>query len=204
MFLRSFLLHVFFLPFCSGAAAAPPAAVGFAIVSIPYSVASWSVDGERCRPPISDHGTPLLSFRSRLFLLRDRSLARAFAGARIGMRAVAANRQVSPVAKSAVGTDFDETLDVHRNFLAQIALDHSFRLDDRADTIDLFLAQLLDLFHGVHFGLVENMYGSRLADAVDIRQRDIDVILARKIDASDTCHTFSLTPRPASSPDPAF
>src|SRR6267143_2877231 len=38
--LRSFFLKVFFLPFFSGAAAAPPAAVGFAIVSIQCSVAS--------------------------------------------------------------------------------------------------------------------------------------------------------------------
>src|ERR1700732_4065136 len=38
--LRSFFLNVFFLPFFSGAAAAPPAAVGFAIVSIQWSVVS--------------------------------------------------------------------------------------------------------------------------------------------------------------------
>src|SRR6267143_2655719 len=58
--LRSFFLNVFFLPFFSGAAAAPPAAAGFAIVSIPWSAASWSVDRGLCRPPITDHWTPLL------------------------------------------------------------------------------------------------------------------------------------------------
>src|SRR6267143_290811 len=203
--LRSFFLNVFFLPFFSGAAAAPPAAVAFAIVSIQWSVVGGqsSVDQKLCWPPISDHWTLFLCLCRRLFLLRDSSLARAFAGARIGVRALAANRQVSPVAKSAIGTDFDETLDVHRNLLAQVALDHSFRLDDRADAIDLFLVQVLDLFHGVHFGLVENVYGSRLADAVDVSQRDIDVLLARKIDACDTCHSCSLTPRPGPSPGAA-
>jgi hypothetical protein len=44
--LRSFFLNVFFLPFFSGAAAAPPAAAGFAIfevLSSQFSVLSKTV-----------------------------------------------------------------------------------------------------------------------------------------------------------------
>src|ERR1700727_3965429 len=45
--LRSFFLKVFFLPFLSGVAAAPPAAAGFAIESVSSGqwamISSWSV-----------------------------------------------------------------------------------------------------------------------------------------------------------------
>src|SRR5579864_1228833 len=117
------------------------------------------------------------------------------------MRALSADRQVATVPKSAIGADFDEPLDVHRNFLAQIALDHSFRLDYRTDAVDLFFAQVLDLLHRVHFGLVENSAGARTANAIDIRQRDVNVLLSRKIDACNACH--SLTPRRGLSPGAA-
>src|SRR6266853_6990584 len=55
--LRSFFLKVFFLPFFSGAAAAPPAAVGFAIVSIQWSVASGQLIRSFAghRSPITGH-----------------------------------------------------------------------------------------------------------------------------------------------------
>src|SRR6202158_4475854 len=72
-----------------------------------------------------------LCFRRRLLLLCDRSLARTLTGTGIRMCALAANRQVAAVAEPAIGTDFDETLDVHRNFLAQIAFHQTFGLYDR-------------------------------------------------------------------------
>src|SRR6266849_2809269 len=90
--------------------------------------------------------------------------------------------------ESAIGAYFDEPLDVHRNFLAQIAFHQSFRFDHGTDAVDLFLAQVLDLLHRVHLGLIENASSARLADAVNIGQCYIDVLLARKIHARNTCH----------------
>src|ERR1700731_5225113 len=109
------------------------------------------------------------------------------------MRALAAHRQVAAMAESAIGADFDETLDVHRNFLAQITFDQTFRFDDRTDTVDFFFAEVLNLLHGLDLGCVENSAGARLPDAVDISQRDVDVLLARKIDACNTCHCSYLS-----------
>ena len=60
------------------------------------------------------------------------------------------------MAKSAIRADFDKPLDVHRNVLAQIALDRTFRLDDLADAVDLFFSEILNFLHGIDFGRVQN------------------------------------------------
>src|SRR5271169_1477604 len=143
----------------------------------------------------------MLCLCRRLLLLRDRSLARPLAGTSIRVCALAPDRQVAAVAESAIGADFDETLDVHRNFLAQIALDQSFGFDDRTDAVDFFFAQVLHLLHRVDLGLVAEATGARMTDAVDVRQRDVDMLLARKIDACNTCHVFltsAAVPQPQS------
>src|ERR1700689_3975904 len=102
---------------------------------------------------------------------------------------LAANGQVAAVTESAIGADFDETLDVHRNFLAQITFHQALGLNDRTDAVDLFFAQVLHLLHGLDLSLIEDAAGARVPDAVDVRQRDVDVLLARKIDACNTCHS---------------
>src|SRR6476661_1615310 len=113
--LRSFFLKVFFLPFFSGAAA-PPAAAGLAI-----------------KPQFR------LSLRRRLLLLCDRSFARTFTGARVGVRTLSADRQVAAVTESAIGANFDEPLDAHLDFLAQIAFHEALALNYLTDTVDLVL-----------------------------------------------------------------
>src|SRR5580704_18943404 len=136
--LRSFFLNVFFLPLFSGAAA-PPAAAGFAILNVSLfravgpmfqsfkvsKVQRFKVQGSPIETLKPSHlETWFLRFRRRLLLIGDRALARALAGARVGVGALSADGQVAAVTVSAIGTDFDEPLDVHRNFLAQIAFHH--------------------------------------------------------------------------------
>src|SRR5579872_4335750 len=106
------------------------------------------------------------------------------------MCALTADRKVPAVAESAIGTDFDETLDVHRNFLAKIAFHQSFGLDDRTNAVDLFFAEVLHLLHGLDFRFVENSSGAGMTNPVDVGQCDIDVLLAGKIHACNTCHEF--------------
>src|ERR1700756_4108852 len=106
--LRSFFLKVFFLPFFSGAAAAPPAAAGFAMENRPWSsvVSRWQIPCQRlltklasllhhssnispqrwCRPTTDDQRpTTVLSLCRRLLLLRDRALARSLARPGVSM-----------------------------------------------------------------------------------------------------------------------
>src|SRR5215469_878893 len=188
--LRSFFLKVFFLPFFSGAAPVSLAAAGLAIEPQVFTVSRFQsfkvLTFETLK--LCPFETCLLCFRRRLLLLRDRSFARSFAGTRIGMRALSANRQVSAMAESAVGADFDEPLDVHRNFLAQIAFHQSLGLNDRTDAVDLFFAEVGNLLHRIDLRLIENASRARVADPIDIGQRNVDVLLAGKIHACNTCH----------------
>ena len=69
---------------------------------------------------------------------------RAFARARIGPRALAAQRQAAAMPNASVATEIHQSLDVHRDFTAQIALDGELR-DDLAQARDLGLREVLDL-----------------------------------------------------------
>src|SRR5882757_4051150 len=62
--------------------------------------------------------------------------------------------------------------------------------DDGTDAIDFIFSEVLDLFHGIHFGRVENAVGARVADAVDVGQRDVRALVAGKINACDTSHAI--------------
>src|SRR6202043_3111095 len=64
-----------------------------------------------------------------LFLLAGNRLGRAFSGACVGMGALAAHRQTAAVTQAAVASEIHQTLDVHRHFAAQIALDHVVAVD---------------------------------------------------------------------------
>src|SRR5512134_3343762 len=66
-------------------------------------------------------------------LLAQHALARPLAGARVGVRPLAAHRQASPVAQAAVAAEVHEALDVHRDLAAQVAFDLVLRLEDVAD-----------------------------------------------------------------------
>ena len=77
------------------------------------------------------------------------------------MRTLSPDRQIPAVTEPAIGADFDEPLDVHRNFLAQIALHQPLRFDDGADAVDFSLrSRSCTFFIGIDLGLVENGPGA--------------------------------------------
>src|SRR6202034_2680457 len=170
-------------------AAVPPAAAGFAIHSVSgvrFQVPGLRVQIQERTPDTLDPRRDTALFSSlglclgrRLLLGRDRSLTRTLAGARVGVRSLSADRQVAAMPESAIGADFDEPLDVHRNLLAEIALHHPLLLDHGANAVHFLFAEVLHLLHGVHLGLIKNGSGARMPDAVDIGQPDVDVLLAR-------------------------
>jgi len=94
--------------------------------------------------------------------------------------------------ESAIRANFDEPLDVHRNVFAQIALDATFALDDLADAVDLFFVQVLYLLPRLDVRRLQNSSSARIANSVNVSERDIRVLVARKIDACNTCHDPSL------------
>jgi hypothetical protein len=108
------------------------------------------------------------------------------------MGALAANWKVAAMAVTAVRADFDETLDVHRNVFAEVAFDHAFGFDDLSDAVYFVFAEVLDFLHGLDIGLLQNLRGTRIADAVNVGERDIHMLVTRKVDACNSCHSFPL------------
>src|SRR5690349_4610665 len=71
-------------------------------------------------------------------LLRSASLAS------VGLGALAADRQVAPMAQAAVRADLDESLDVQRGLAAKVALDLVAPVDQLAEAVDLLLGEVAD------------------------------------------------------------
>src|SRR2546426_914007 len=63
-------------------------------------------------------------------------------GARVGVGALPANRETAPVPQPAIGAHLDVPLDIHRDFLAQVAFDGAFLFQDLADVVHFLLAQI--------------------------------------------------------------
>ena len=135
----------------------------------------------------------MLLARGDFLLCRDCALPRSFAGARIGVRALSPRRQAAAVAQSTVGLNVDEALDVHRDVLAEIAFDVSLVLDNLADAVYLVFAEILDLLEWVNIRRSEDAQRTRVADPVDVSERDPGLLVAGQIDASNTCHALSFT-----------
>src|SRR5690606_41476138 len=55
---------------------------------------------------------------------------------------------------------------------------------------DLGLGEVLDPRGGVDLGLGEDLLGTGPADAVDVRQRGHDALLARQVDTWDSSHAY--------------
>src|SRR3984957_17999642 len=129
-----------------------------------------------------------LSLRRRFLLACDCALTRSLAGARVGVRALAASRQVAPVAQSTIGLNVNQPLDVHRDIFAQIAFDLAFVLNHLADAVYLVFAKILDFLEWVHIGRLQDASRTRVANTEDVGERDSCLLVAGQIDACYTCH----------------
>ena len=67
------------------------------------------------------------------FFLPAIGLGRPLAGAGVGVGALAAHRQAPAMTQAAIAAEIHQPLDVHRDFAAQIALDHVVAVDHLAD-----------------------------------------------------------------------
>src|SRR3546814_6074074 len=83
------------------------------------------------------------SVRFSLLFLAGDGLRLALAGARIGVRALAADGEALPVAKAAVGREVHKPLDVHRHLTAKVALHLVVGVDRLADLEDFLVGQIL-------------------------------------------------------------
>jgi hypothetical protein len=111
------------------------------------------------------------------------------------VRALAADRKALAVPEAAIGSEIHQTLDVHRDFAAQIALDAVIGVDRLTDLENLLVGEILDstLWRDAEFR--GDLFGLGPADAVNIGKRDFHALVRRDIDARNTCHV-GLSPAP--------
>src|SRR5688572_28792544 len=187
-FLNAFFLTglpaFFFSPPPSGGA---DASIGSFFAINQFPVSSFQLPARMAALPLGAGDWQLAAELNRL-LLRDRALARALPGARVGLRALAPHREVAAVAQPAVAADFHQALDVHGDLLAKVSFDAPLLFDHPADLPDVVFRQILHADVRADPGLLEDGVRPDAPDAVDVGEPDFDALGAREVDACDTCH----------------
>src|SRR5207249_6682563 len=93
---------------------------------------------------------------------------------------------------------------------AEVALDAVVLFDRVADLAVVALVEVVALLVGRDAGFLEHDVRRLAAEAVDVRQRDLDALVTGKVDACDTSHvdllalTLLVTRVAADDPDDAF
>src|SRR5215475_3952571 len=124
--------------------------------------------------------------RSGHLLLAGDRLRRSLAGARIGVGALSADRQVAAMPQPAIAAEILQPLDVELDLAPQIALDDVVAVDHLADLQHFLVGELRHppLRRDVH--LVHDLLGLLAPDAMDVLQRDHHALVGRNVDTSDT------------------
>src|SRR5437764_346930 len=108
------------------------------------------------------------------------------AAASAAVRALTGDGQVTAVAHPTVRADVHQSLDVHRDFGPQRALDPELLLDHLAELVHVRVREIPDPQRRVDASLLDDLLRRRPADAVDVRQTDLDLLVAAEIDSRNT------------------
>src|SRR6476646_9953791 len=127
--------------------------------------------------------------RLLLLLARDR-LCLALAGARVGVRALAADRQAPAMAKPAVAGEVHKPLDVHCCFATEIAFDRVVLVDRLTNVQHLLVGEVLDALFRRDSQLLSDLLGRGAADSVNVGQRDFDALVGGDVDPGNTSHSL--------------
>jgi hypothetical protein len=95
------------------------------------------------------------------------------------------------VAKTAVAANVHQTLDVHRDFPAEIAFDSHLFVDDLAKAIDLIVGQVPNSRIRVDIRPLEQLLARMQPNSVDVRQSCLNTLIAREIDSRNSRHVLS-------------
>lgn len=116
-------------------------------------------------------------------------LAWTFAGARIGLRALAAHRQSTKMPNSPVTLDALKPLEVHSVFPAEITLNNVLAvLDGVYDLGQLLLRQIFGSDTAINVGSGEDFLGIAGADSVNVAQRYVNALFRWYFYSDDAGH----------------
>src|SRR5262249_33112286 len=124
-------------------------------------------------------------------LAADGHLLRALPRARVRLRALPVHGQAAAVPQAPIGADVHQALDVHGVLTAQRALHLVLALDERAQLARVLVGERLHPRVRIHACFLEQALRRGRPDAEDVRERDLDALFHREIDACDTCHRSS-------------
>jgi len=94
------------------------------------------------------------------------------------------------VPEPTIRVDVLQSLDARRNAPTQVTFDDEL-LDLTAKVRDLVFGQVLDPHVRRDPGLRNDVGGSGMPDAVHVRQRNLDALVARQVDSGYTRHASS-------------
>src|SRR5438477_13203245 len=95
---------------------------------------------------------------------------------------------------ASVGADMHQALGVLAHLAPQVSLDLVAAVDDLAQAVDLVLGKVARAGVARDVGRGQDLARCRWTDAVDVGKRDLGALLARDVDASDTCHLSAPSP----------
>ena len=127
-----------------------------------------------------------LNFAGLRILVPDHTdrLTRAFAGARIGRGALAADGQTAPMPNAAITIDRLQTLQIALHFAPQIAFDRQLVVRDRVnDFVELLRRQIFRAQIRIDVRLLEDPLRGARPDAVNIGQRRFDAFIGRNFNS---------------------
>src|SRR5512139_788675 len=122
-----------------------------------------------------------------LLLAGDGALG-ALAGTRVGLGALAADREALTVPAPLVAADLDLATDVGLDLTTEVTLDLEVGFDLVTELDQLLVAQLVDPHVGVDPGRCQELLGAGTADAVDVGECDLDALVAREVHTNEACH----------------
>src|SRR6266699_5864998 len=107
---------------------------------------------------------------------------------RIGACTLTVYRKVTAMPHAAITADFNQPLDVHVYFAAQVSLDFLLAVDYFAQTVDLFFGQVFHPYIRVNAGSLQDLSARCEADPVNVRQRNLHALIPWNVNAGDSSH----------------
>ena len=106
----------------------------------------------------------------------------------VRMGTLTPDRQPPTVAKPPIAPDVHEALDVHGHFGAKSPLHLVVTLDLLPEEVDLLVGEIVRSAIWIDPASLQDLPGAGSPDPEDIGEGDLDSLVSRQINTSDTCH----------------
>jgi hypothetical protein len=104
------------------------------------------------------------------------------------------HRQISAMAHAPVAANLNQPLDVHIDFAAQVTFDLMFAVDHFTQAVDFLFSQVTHPRIGVNVRSIEDLAARSETDPIDVRQRNLNALVAWNVNAGDSSHLFLQLP----------